>query len=142
MNTPQQPVKPTYKAPEQKPFKAAETEAPKQPVPPSPVLKQRSEGISKGWKPISSAPQAEDARFLVRATVNGNPVNGTETLVRYRKSRKMVGRRWEQALSIIDDKLGTKLGFRPTEWREPEVTDLKDVAWDAAIAEANRRRNA
>jgi hypothetical protein len=107
----QQPTaKPLFKAPEQKPFKAAEGAID---APPSSAREALS---GSGWQPIATAPQDPQARFLVRATVNGKPIGGTETLVRYRASRKMVGNKWQPALTIIDDRLGTKLGFRPTEW--------------------------
>lgn len=107
-----QPAKPIFKAPEQKPFKASEP-------PPAAVEKNPAPMLKKGeWKPIATAPQNSDAVFMVRATVNGEGIQGTETLVRYRASRKMVGRKWQPALTIIDDRLGTKLGFRPTEWKE------------------------
>jgi len=102
----QQP-KPIFKAPEQKPFKAHEP-APVADVPPPPRDGE--------WQPIETAPENADAVFMVRATVNGKPIGGTEMLVRYRASRKMVGSKWQPALTIIDDRLGTKLGFRPTEW--------------------------
>lgn len=117
MSTPQQ-AKPTFKAPEQKPFKIAETE-----------LKPRSDEtaaiVETGWHPISTAPQDPNAEFQVRAMVNGKGISGTETLVRYRASRKMVGGRWQPAFTIIDAKLGTKLGFRPNEWcaTEPETAN-------------------
>ena len=116
MSTPQQPAKPIFKAPEQKPFKAAE--------PPSPPIGQekaeaeppKTAPRTNGWAPIDTAPEEADARFMVRASVNGKPIPSTETLVRYRPSRKMVAGKWKPGLTIIDDRLGTKLGFRPTEW--------------------------
>lgn len=109
-----QPAKPIFKVPEQKPFKMAEP--PSVPMSADPVT---APAVHDGkWKPIATAPQTADAIFLVRATVNGEGIKGTETLVRYRASRKMVGRKWQPALTIIDDRLGTKLGFRPTEWKE------------------------
>ena len=117
--TAQQPAKPFFKAPEQKPFKAAEPIPHEAPPPaaqpalqPAPTVPPSSE-----WAPIATAPDDPDARFWVRVTVNGKPVSGTDTLVRYRGSRKMVGGKWKPSLTIIDDKLGTKLGFRPTEWK-------------------------
>ena len=136
----QQPnAKPIFKAPEQKPFKAAEE-------PEAIELKPRSEGITTvaangGWAPIACAPQDPQARFLVRATVNGKPIGGTETLVRYRPSRKMVGRKWQAALTIIDDRLGTKLGFRPTEWHPAAKEQLEHSTWDEALAAAAKARN-
>lgn len=111
--------KPAFRAPEQKPFKAADTKPPLASPAPSPLAPAENDG----WKPMATAPEAAEAKFLVRATVNGKGVNGTETLVRYRMSRKMVGRKWQSALTIIDDRLGTKLGFRPTEWKEAEKTN-------------------
>lgn len=106
--------KPTFKAPDQKPFKAAED--------PSMEMKSRGLGITTvaangGWAPLDTAPQNADAVFLVRAVANGKGIPSTETQVRYRASRKMVGGKWKPAFTIIDDKLGTKLGFRPNEWR-------------------------
>ena len=119
----QQPTaKPLFKAPEQKPFKAAEDshEVKNHVAPPPPAPGE--------WQSIATAPQDPQARFLVRATVNGKPIGGTETLVRYRASRKMVGRKWQAALTIIDDRLGTKLGFRPTEWcKAPDVVKAPNV---------------
>lgn len=103
MSTPHQ-EKPAFKAPEQKPFKAA-------PDPPPPVPPR-----SDGWAPLDTAPKEADAVFLVRAVANGKGIPSTETQVRYRASRKMVGGKWKPAFTIIDDKLGTKLGFRPNEW--------------------------
>lgn len=118
MSTPQ-PAKPIFKAPEQKPFKAADEKPPlASPTPSAPTPTEND-----GWKPMTTAPETAETKFLVRATVNGKGVNGTETLVRYRMSRKMVGRKWQPALTIIDDRLGTKLGFRPTEWKEAEKTN-------------------
>lgn len=103
MSTPQQ-SKPTLRMPEQKPFKVAT-----EPVtPPQPR--------EDGWAPLDTAPQNADAVFLVRAVANGKGIPSTETQVRYRASRKMVGGKWKPAFTIIDDKLGTKLGFRPNEW--------------------------
>lgn len=144
----QDPNKPTFKAPEQKPFQMAGLEAGHEPPPPPAPPPPASAAATKpakatkpaGWQPIASAPQDESARFMVRATVQGKPISGTETVVRYRPSRKMVGRRWEKALSIIDDRLGTKLGFRPTEWRDLQESDVKSVSWDEAIAKANALR--
>lgn len=133
------PEKPAYKAPEQKPFKMGEPDMAK-PVPPAaPVLKQAAPKLVP-WKPIASAPQAETSRFMVRATVNGRIITGTETVVRYRMSRKMSGGRWTPSLAIIDDRLGTKLGFRPTEWRELRPEDVNETSWDAAIEKANQTR--
>lgn len=105
MATPHQ-DRPTLKVPEQKPFKAASHDPP-------PVPQPRSDG----WAPLDTAPKDADAVFMVRALANGKPVRGTETRVRYRASRKMVGGKWKPAFTIVDDKLGTKLGFRPNEWR-------------------------
>jgi hypothetical protein len=98
----------TKPAPEQRPFKAA-----------------KEEGLKNGeWQPMATAPKNADARFMVRATAGGKGVKGTETIVRYRTSRKMVGRKWQPSLVIIDDRLSTKLGFRPTEWKElPQQTN-------------------
>ena len=130
----QQPTaKPLFKAPEQKPFKMAEA-AQEHPQPPDASAKWPEP--SDGWQPISTAPQDPQARFLVRATVNGKPIGGTETLVRYRASRKMVGRKWQAALTIIDDRLGTKLGFRPTEWSQASKDQLEHSTWDEALAKA------
>lgn len=104
MSTPQQ-SKPTLRMPEQKPFKVADDHAPS--------------ATPRGdvWAPLDTAPQNADAVFLVRAVANGKGIPSTETQVRYRASRKMVGGKWKPAFTIIDDKLGTKLGFRPNEWR-------------------------
>ena len=132
---PQPTGKPLFKAPEQKPFKMAEgaQESPSSPNPARETLEALS---GSGWQPITAAPQDPQARFLVRATVNGKPIGGTETLVRYRASRKMVGRKWQAALTIIDDRLGTKLGFRPTEWHPAAKEQLEHSTWDEALAKA------
>lgn len=120
----QQPTaKPLFKAPEQKPFKVAEDA-------------HEEDASPSDWQPISAAPKDPQAHFLVRATVNGKPIDGTETLVRYRASRKMVGRKWQAALTIIDDRLGTKLGFRPTEWHPASKEQMENCIWDDAVAKA------
>ena len=127
MSTIQQPVKPIFKAPEQKPFKPAN----------EPALAVAAPPPKDGeWKPIDTAPQDPMARFLVRASVNGKLVGGTEMLVRYRASRKMVGKKWQPALTIIDDRLLTKLGFRPTEWCEASEAMLNSSTWDGALKKA------
>jgi hypothetical protein len=119
-----QPTKPIFNKPSgAAPFKVSEDA----PSPPRP---------NGDWQPISQAPQDPQARFMVRATVNDKPVGGTETLVRYRASRKMVGRKWQSALTIIDDRLGTKLGFRPTEWCPATKEQLEHCTWDQALANA------
>lgn len=74
-----------------------------------------------GWQPIATAPQDPDARFWVRVCVNGKPVSGTDTLVKYRVSRKRSERKWVPALVIVDDKLSTKLGFKPSEWKAEDT---------------------
>lgn len=100
----------------EQPFKVAEG------APPSPPVMKVAAPRTDGWAPLETAPEDATARFLVRATVYAKdgksrvPVAGTETLVRYRASRKRSGRHWVPALTIIDDRMGTKLGFRPTEW--------------------------
>lgn len=103
-------TKPTFKVSEKPPLKLPDDAKPQAPIPPAPIAKG-------DWQPMATAPQEPDARFVVRACVDGEPVNGTETVVRYRVSRKMVRGRWSHGLAIIDDKLETKLGFRPTEWK-------------------------
>lgn len=119
--------KPIFKAPEKKPFQMAAPE-PSQPPQPSPPEPTKPEA---GWQPIATAPSKlpsgddpgdRDVEFLVRATVLGRdgkrtPIANTETLVKYRMSRKMSGGRWTPAFAMIDAKLETKLGFRPTEWK-------------------------
>lgn len=112
MATPVQ-TKPVIKGPDTPPFKAA-TDVP-------PPVSRAAEPLV--WKPIDTAPQDVDARFKVRATKNGLPVNGTETVVRYRATRVRVGGRWQASLAIIHDVNLTKLGFRPTEWAEIAKTD-------------------
>ena len=115
MSTPQKPI---FKGPDRPPFKASET--PVQPTSPPPIAQPKAQEAT--WKPIATAPQDADARFRVRVTVPSKdgkstvPVGGTETIVCYRGSRKMIKGKWAPALTIIDDRLGTKLGFRPTEW--------------------------
>ncbi len=111
MSTPQQ-SKPTLKMPEQKPFKVSERAEANQPPSASAKWPEPSD-----WQPLSTAPQDPASVFMVRALANGKPISGTETRVRYRASRKMVGGKWKPAFTIIDDRLGTKLGFRPNEWR-------------------------
>lgn len=110
----QQQSKPTLKLPEQKPFKMAQPDTP---------LEVIAQPRSDKWAPLDTAPKEADAIFMVRALANGKPVLGTETRVRYRASRKMVGGKWKPAFTIVDDKLGTKLGFRPNEWRELPAED-------------------
>ena len=118
--------KPIFKAPEKKPFQPAA-----EPPTPHPGKPEPAPVVAVDWKPIATAPNRlpngddpgdKDARFMVRATVLGRdgkrtPVPNTETVVRYRMSRKMSGGRWTPAFTIIDDKLETKLGFRPSEWK-------------------------
>ena len=135
MATPE-PSKPIFKGPEKKPFVVSagppeSVQIPSAPQPASP----------REWQPIAAAPQDPQARFMVRATVNGKPIGGTETLVRYRPSRKMVGRKWQSALTIIDDRLGTKLGFRPTEWCPATREQLGTSTWDETVAKAAAARD-
>ena len=138
MATPE-PTKPMFnKQTTTPPFKAAE-EAPAKVIPRD--LGKSSLMSPDGWQPIAAAPQDPQARFMVRATVNGKPIGGTETLVRYRPSRKMVGRKWQSALTIIDDRLGTKLGFRPTEWCPATREQLGTSTWDEAVAKAAAARD-
>lgn len=117
------PQKPTFKGPDKPPMTPpadmldGQSAAEPSTAPPPPV----------GWKPMSTAPhdpqKDSNAKFMVRATVLNKdgehvPVGGTETLVRYRMSRARSGNRWVPALTLIDDRTGTKLGFRPNEWCE------------------------
>jgi hypothetical protein len=109
------PTKPTFKVPDKGP--------PLKPPPdmmeaPSPAAPKAEATSPTAWQLIATAPTDEAARFMVRACVGGKPVPGTETIVRYRVTRKRVGRKWAPSLTIIDDRLETKLGFRPTEWKK------------------------
>lgn len=109
-------AKPIFKQPDHSapPFKVtqkAET-APQPSAAPKTVDAPKSD-----WQPLSTAPTDPNARFWVRVCVNGKPINGTDTLVRYRVTRKRENKKWVPALTIIDDRLGTKLGFRPSEWK-------------------------
>lgn len=106
------PTKPTIKGADVPPFKAATEAAP-----------PRAAAETSAWKPIKTAPQDADARFMVRATKDGEPVKGTETVVHYRSTRVRIGGRWSASLAMIHDVNLTKLGFRPNEWREIEKTD-------------------
>lgn len=111
--------KPVFRAPERSPMKVADTIPPPQERAPAQSVPMAS--APDGWQPISSAPKEKDAVFWVRVVVKGKSVSGTETLVRYRLSRKMVGGRWVgDHLVMIDDRLRTKLGFVPNEWK-PEA---------------------
>lgn len=115
-------AKPTFKAPDKPPMS-----------PPLDMLgtpMPQTVGLAMAeptWKPMSTAPHDPEkdshAKFMVRATTLNKdgervPVGGTETLVRYRMSRARSGNRWVPALTLIDDRTGTKLGFRPNEWCE------------------------
>lgn len=120
MSTPQS-ARPTIKMPEQKPFKVAEHAQEPKPITVG-GIPMVPDPFQPDWQPIATAPQEPDAVFLIRACANGKPISGTETLVKYRASRKMVGGKWKPAFTIVDARLGTKLGFRPTEWHEkPEA---------------------
>ena len=106
-----------HPAPAKPQFKAAPD------APPMKVAAPAKAESGDEWRPIATAPEDPDARFWVRVTVLGKdgismvPVFGTETLVAYRKTRTRKGGRWTQGLTIIDDRLRTKLGFRPSEWK-------------------------
>jgi hypothetical protein len=116
--------KPTFKSPPAPPFKpSAQAAAPAKPSDPTPENSVTLPPIGPDeWLPISTAPDDKDAKFRIRVTTKDpktgepRPVGGTETLVRYRPTRKRVGGKWKSALAMIDDRLGTKLGFKPTEW--------------------------
>lgn len=116
----QTPAKPMFKAPEKgPPLKIGAVDVVHQ----STVHVMAEELVGPGWQPLSTAPKDPAARFWVRVCVNGKPVGGTETLVRYRVSRARINKKWVPSLTIIDDKLGTKLGFRPSEWKPEEKAD-------------------
>jgi hypothetical protein len=117
--------KPTFKSPPAPPFKpSAQGAAP----PTKPPVSDVALAEPSPWQPIATAPDDPDARFLIRVTTKDpktgepKPVGGTETLVRYRPTRKRVSGKWGSGLAMIDDRLRTKLGFKPTEWSPaPEV---------------------
>ena len=110
------PTKPTFKVPDKGPPMKPPPDMVE--VPSTPARPSVESVVTSKWEPIACAPSDEGARFLVRTCVGGKPVPGTETIVRYRMTRKRVGRKWAPSLTIIDDRLETKLGFRPTEWKK------------------------